>query len=110
MRICVYKLFVVVPAVNRLASCESNKDRLARKALPSYMRLLQGGCAEEQIVATQGIWSLAFSEAARQLLSQDMACMEGTCTSQQKISISIEFPPLPSHVDTTAGTMLAHRL
>lgn len=68
----------VTAAVNRLASCESNKERLLKKgALALYLRLLEPSCSEEeQLIATQGIWMFSFNENNKKAMLEDPKCMQ----------------------------------
>jgi hypothetical protein len=73
-------LCVCLLGLNRLALCDSNKERIMRKSvLPLYVRLLDPLTAneEEHMVAAQGLWSLLFCDEARRAVRADPACKLG---------------------------------
>ena len=76
-------LFLYVPpAVNRYASCESNKAKLVRRGvLPLFVQLMRSDDSsdEERMLGAKGIWLLAFAEENRAVIQQDAECLQGKC-------------------------------
>ncbi len=72
-------LSVVLVGLNRLASCESNKEKIVQKGvLDLYTKLLTGpSTEEEQLLVAQGLWQLALHPATRQAILQQAACGQG---------------------------------
>lgn len=67
-----------VTGINRLAACESNKERLLLKGvLPLYVKLLQSCSEEEQLIAAQGLWAFGFCKQGRQFIRDEPGCIRG---------------------------------
>ncbi|ELT99867.1 hypothetical protein CAPTEDRAFT_226936 [Capitella teleta] len=67
----------VAAGLNRLASCDFNQERLLHKGVLSlYTSLIDRKCTEEeQLVASLGLWTLAFCDACRLALREDKNCI-----------------------------------
>ena len=80
----------IFPGINRLATSESNKDRLVhRGALKVYTRLLHPSCSEEeQLLATQGIWVMAFNQENKKRIREEPGCVEGKHTIKWQTSFA----------------------
>ena len=46
-------------------------------ALSLYLKLLQEGNEEEQVLASGGLWILSFKDENKRILKEDPECMEG---------------------------------
>ncbi|CAH1775998.1 unnamed protein product [Owenia fusiformis] len=67
----------IVSGINHLASNDSNKSRIVKNGvLPLYVRLLDWECTEdEQSLAAQGLWTLAFDETNRRAIREEEGCI-----------------------------------
>ena len=65
--------------LNRLAACESNKEKIVQKGILNlYNKLLTGPSSEEeQLLVAQGLWLLSFHPRVRQTILEDGVCLQG---------------------------------
>ena len=73
------RIQILFPGLNRLAACESNKEKIVQKGILNlYTKLLTGPSSEEeQLLVSQGLWLLSFHPAVRQTILEETTTIQG---------------------------------